>query len=90
MFIIWGTRQFQKLMGYARQYTCRNCGNVSAWQVIRTMRWFTLFFIPIFPFSVKYFVLCPVCQHGAQVGKETGMQELEAGTQPTQQASLDE
>ena len=28
------------------------------------MTWFTLFFIPVFPYSIKYFLSCPVCQYG--------------------------
>lgn len=82
MFIIWGTRGFEKLMGYAKQYTCRNCGNAAPWKLVRATRWFALFFIPIFPYSFKYFVLCPVCNHGAQVGKEEFQQELAEGTAP--------
>jgi NADH pyrophosphatase NudC (nudix superfamily) len=28
------------------------------------MTWFTLFFIPVFPYSIKYFLSCPICQYG--------------------------
>jgi len=28
------------------------------------MTWFTLFFIPVFPYSIKYFLSCPICKYG--------------------------
>lgn len=90
MFIIWGTRGFNKIMGYTKQYTCRHCNNISAWELVRTSRWFTLFFIPIFPFSFKYLALCPVCQHGAQLSKEDFQRELADGPQSTEPAQLDQ
>ena len=58
MFIVWGTRTFKKILGNAEMYTCDNCNNANEFQVVRTAQWFTLFWIPIFPFSNKYFIMC--------------------------------
>ena len=43
---------------------CNHCGNDDYWVLTRIMTWFTLFFVPIFPYSIKYFLSCPVCQYG--------------------------
>lgn len=36
---------------------CRN-GHVAAHRIIRLTRWFTLFFVPVIPFSRKYRSIC--------------------------------
>ena len=28
------------------------------------MTWFTLFFIPVIPYEIKFFLTCPICQYG--------------------------
>jgi hypothetical protein len=33
-------------------------------------RWFTLFFIPIFPFSSKHFTVCSMCSGATKVDRE--------------------
>jgi len=37
---------------------------------MRIRVWFTLFFLPVFPYSVFYLVTCPVCGTGAVVKRE--------------------
>ena len=73
MIIIWGTRAFQKLLGNTITYTCGHCNNINPFLVVRVRRWFTLFWIPIFPISSKYFVLCPTCKEGTRVRKEEAL-----------------
>ena len=70
MFIIWGTRTFKKIMTQTGPYTCNNCNNAVHFQLLRVATWFTLFFIPIFPVSFKYFHICPICSQGQQVKKD--------------------
>lgn len=36
----------------------------------RSMVWFTLFFIPVFPYSIKYFLSCPICKYGLILDRE--------------------
>jgi len=59
----WG-HQTIKNFGPAFKQLCSHCNNEEYWVLTRTMTWFTLFFIPIFPYSIKYFLSCPVCQYG--------------------------
>jgi len=49
---------------------CSHCNNDEYWVLTRIMTWFTLFFIPVFPYSIKYFLTCPVCQYGLTLDSE--------------------
>lgn len=64
--IIWGFRARNKVMGQI-QYVCPNCHQNSFHTVVRSSRWFTLFFIPTFPFSKKYISHCNVCGFESRV-----------------------
>jgi len=65
MFIIfgWGFRT-RRVVGPLWWNQCPTCGNQSLWHLVRVLRWFTLFFVPIFPYSTTYAVMCPVCSRG--------------------------
>lgn len=65
----WGHASI-KNYGPTYKIPCKNCGNENHWYLSRTMTWFTLFFIPIFPYNIKYFLYCPVCQNGINVEGE--------------------
>lgn len=78
MFIIWGTHAFKKIIGATRVYNCNRCGNANPFQIIRIAKWFTLFWIPLFPVSIQYFIACPVCQDGVKVKKEEAMNAINA------------
>lgn len=70
MLIVWGSKAFLKLMGRTQQrVTCGNCSNENWFEITRITKWFTIFFIPVFPFSFKYFVGCPICDHGKYISK---------------------
>ena len=70
MFILYGTRSFKKIMAQTGPYTCNHCSNATFFNVVRVAQWFTLFFIPLFPFSFKYFHICPVCGNGQKIKKD--------------------
>ncbi len=75
MFIIWGFRNTEKILGYTEQpYRCTHCNNVAHHKVFRRIHWFTLFWIPIIPTSFKYFGCCPICNYGQQLKKEQAME----------------
>ncbi len=78
MFIIWGTRVMNKVLGYFNQpYKCGRCNNVSNFKLIRQRKWFTLFWIPIFPIGTKHFFGCPVCNYGNYIQKADAKNMLE-------------
>jgi len=80
--IIWGFRWMKRVLGQLGPYTCQRCHNAGMWQVIRMTRFFTLFFIPVFPVRRDYSLLCPICSHGSQITKEQ-YEQLEASASPT-------
>ncbi|MCK9329515.1 MAG: zinc ribbon domain-containing protein [Candidatus Cloacimonetes bacterium] len=59
----WG-RQTIKNIGPIFKNHCSHCNNEEHWTITKYTTWFTLFFIPIIPYSIKYFLSCPVCQYG--------------------------
>ncbi len=59
----WG-HQTTKNFGPTFKNHCSHCNNEEYWVLTRIMTWFTLFFIPVFPYSIKYFLSCPICQYG--------------------------
>lgn len=67
MIFIYGTRMFKKIIGEGDMYQCPKCNNAGRWQVIRTISWFTFFYIPIFPYYIKRYLICPFCQCGYKI-----------------------
>ncbi|MER7779534.1 zinc-ribbon domain-containing protein [Streptomyces sp. NPDC048232] len=71
--IIFGTK------GYLYQLAiltlvCGQCGNPSAHALRKRVTKFTLFFVPLFPFSTKYATQCTFCGAEQQVTKEQAEQ----------------
>lgn len=58
--IIWGTRRRNKVLGQL-QYVCPGCNQPTFHALVRSKYWFTLFFIPIFPFSNSTTARCMKC-----------------------------
>lgn len=59
----WG-HQTIKNIGPTVKNLCSHCNNEEYWILTRFMNWFTLFFVPVFPYSIKFFLSCPICQYG--------------------------
>lgn len=61
-FIIFGWPMRTKEYGPAYPTICPHCSNEAFYHLVKTRRWLSLFFIPIFPlwFSHKY-IACEVC-----------------------------
>ncbi|MFJ2175123.1 zinc-ribbon domain-containing protein [Streptomyces sp. NPDC087851] len=73
--IIFGTK------GYLYQLAiltlvCGHCGNPSAHTLRKRVTKFTLFFIPLFPFSTKFATQCTFCGVDQQISKEQADQLL--------------
>lgn len=67
MFVIFGWKNLNKNFGATILIKCPNCHNSAYANLIRRRRWFTLFFIPIFPIYSKYYIACNVCSRGSQL-----------------------
>ncbi|MYR46532.1 zinc-ribbon domain-containing protein [Streptomyces sp. SID5910] len=73
--IIFGTK------GYLYQLAiltlvCRSCNTPAAHTLRKRVVKFTLFFVPLFPFSTKYALQCTFCGAEQQVAKEQAEQLL--------------
>jgi hypothetical protein len=62
----WG-RGTSKDLGPTLPITCPNCHNDTVWHFQRLQRWFTRFFLPVFPYESKYVFLCPICSQGVHL-----------------------
>ena len=56
MFFIGGISNEEKKLDYVQNTTCPKCGKFSRMEVYMTYMYFSLFFVPIFKWSKKYFV----------------------------------
>ena len=85
MFILFGWgKQTIKLIGVAFKHQCPNCNNEEYWVLQRIITWFTLFFIPVIPYSYKYFLFCPVCERGVYLDNEQ-LQKIKPVAEANQQ-----
>ena len=72
MFFIFGwNKPIFKSFGAVQQHQCSNCHNSEFWQLKKISRYFTLFFIPVFPHDNDYWYYCPVCNHGINIDLKT-------------------
>jgi ribosomal protein L37E len=58
--ILMGYRTRNKVMGQL-QYVCPRCQQNSYHAIVRSRRWFTLYFIPLFPLSKTTTARCNLC-----------------------------
>jgi len=63
IFFGWGHQTIQQI-GVTFKNLCGHCSNEEYWVLKKITTWFTLFFIPVIPYSTKYFLSCPVCEYG--------------------------
>lgn len=76
--IIWGTRRRNNVLGQL-QYVCPGCQQPTFHAVVRTRYWFTLFFIPTFPFSKSTTARCMKCGFQEKVNNKQADEMLQKG-----------
>ena len=64
--IIYGSRGTNKVLGQI-SFVCPQCQRQSIHAVVRRKRWFTLFFIPIFPFYITSNTHCGLCGYQQKI-----------------------
>ncbi|MEA2557937.1 MAG: hypothetical protein QOG88_1475 [Actinomycetota bacterium] len=47
--------------GAALPVLCPNCHNQTFYRYLTVRKWFSLFFIPLIPYSTKHYLMCPIC-----------------------------
>ena len=64
MFIIFGTETKRKVLGSSKEKSqCPRCHNEVFNDIQEQTGYFTLFWIPVFPYSEEHYELCPICGH---------------------------
>ena len=65
----WG-KVTNKKYGPTMVTKCPNCHNETWLQLYMYRKWFTLFFIPVIPYSTNHLLLCEVCSQGVELKGE--------------------
>jgi hypothetical protein len=84
IMIIFGTRSYLYTLAVLT-LVCGRCGNPAAHTLKKRVTKFTLFFVPLFPISVKYSTQCTFCGAQQKLPKEQA-EQLQAQAGGTQQA----
>lgn len=66
----WGFRTKREL-GPLGPYKCNACDKVGYFILVRAISWFSIFFIPMVPYSKKYYAVCPNCKNVTELGPES-------------------
>jgi hypothetical protein len=66
MLLIFGFRVRAKVLARLL-LICRACQRPASQAVLQRVRWFTLFFIPVIPFSRKSLLQCAMCGHVSEI-----------------------
>jgi hypothetical protein len=64
--IIFG-RQTKKDYGPTALVTCPNCRNKTYYVLVYIKTWLEYFFIKLFPYKRRYYLLCNVCSRGIEL-----------------------
>ena len=76
--IIYGTKAFNSKKGTANEMIlCNQCGYETYWELLNSRSWFTLFFIPIFPYKTEELLICPRCECGVKITDENRNEIME-------------
>jgi len=68
MFVIFGFGHTKvKKVGETKPGKCAHCNNVNKFDIVERSKWFTLFFLPVFPYSKEKAIVCPVCKSGRKL-----------------------
>ncbi len=71
MFFLFGWgRKMTKFYGDVLEQNCLVCRRKGAWGLYRVSKWFTLFFIPIFPYETIYYLVCPYCKSYEEIDRQ--------------------
>lgn len=76
--IVWGTRRRNSVLGQL-QYICPGCHQPTFHALVRSKYWFTLFFIPIFPFSKGTTARCLKCGFQEKVNNKQADEMIKQG-----------
>jgi len=71
MFFLFGWgHQIKRDFGPVLMNKCSHCNNEGYMRLKRISEWFTLFFVPIIPYKIQSYLICPICEYGFQLDGE--------------------
>jgi hypothetical protein len=70
---IFGVEDKQKEVRTIRNLSCKNCDGFSGLTLFKQYTFFYLFFIPIFKWNIRYYLLCNTCNILYQISTEKGI-----------------
>jgi hypothetical protein len=84
MFLIFGFKSFLRNLAVVTA-VCPQCHNPSAHRIVKRTRMFTLFFIPLIPFSIKTYSVCSFCGATTKLDKASTESALAAANAADQE-----
>lgn len=79
MFIVWGSRGYQKRLSETEGLVhCEHCNNDVHYEAVEIGRRFTLFWIPLFTYRRQYAAVCPICGRGRSADSKAELEYLMA------------
>ncbi|MDT5123813.1 MAG: hypothetical protein QOC96_3295 [Acidobacteriota bacterium] len=60
-------RQTEKDYGPTALITCPNCHNQTYYHLVYIKKWVEYFWIKIFPYKRRYYLLCEICSRGVEL-----------------------
>jgi hypothetical protein len=69
MILLFGTKTKPEKKG-AINFYCPQCYMETAASIIEVTKYFTFFFIPIFPYDDKLYMQCNICGVGGEIKEE--------------------
>lgn len=69
---IFGIESKDKEIKYLNNISCSNCNNETGAKLIKTYSFFHFFFIPLFKWNERYYVICSNCSTIFEIPKDKG------------------
>lgn len=70
---IFGVEDKQKEVKTIKNLSCKNCDGFSGLTLLKQYTFFHLFFIPLFKWNIRYYLICNTCNTLYEISKEKGM-----------------
>lgn len=69
---VFGIENKEKVVKILDNISCKKCNSVASGKLIKSFDFFHFFFIPLFKWNEKYFVVCDECKTIFSIQKEKG------------------
>lgn len=70
---VFGIDHKEKEVKILNNFTCKSCTNNVSGRLIKLYDYFHFFFIPLFKWNIKYYVICSSCNAAYSISREKGI-----------------